>query len=753
MSFSTTSIRDGLRAGLTIGIVLALWTVSFTDLRTALFTTPATNFWLGLGVALGLVAAPQVAYGLALGSIAWIWRRRVVPRLREHTANRDGDRRVAGLLLAVPLLLAAVGAGAGAVHLFVTSSFERDSFAAAGLGLAAALFGAVAIALLPLFRSLLERLLAPLGDLVHGDDGRNAPLSRAVLVLFTICGLLGVVFAYRFAASLQVWSTATVRMGTIAAVGVPILFGLFRWRTTEGRAWVDGLWAVAGLGTLACFPLSFGWSSETPALRRSIDGDAALLGQTARILRPLADSDGDGYAQGLGRLDCDDTDPDIYPGAPEIPGNGIDESCSGRDATPPTANDHPARRAVNRAADSARRAANRRAESIPDPPRNIVMVLVDTVRYDHLGFAGYERPTSPNLDDVADDAAVFERAYAPSPHTPRSIPPLFFGKYPSRIDWLGPNWNYPKIRPDNLGLFEVLDERGWRNVGFSSHHYFEADQGIRQGFEDWNNEGAKSIAESNEDIAAPRIWEKLEPAIPRLAERSDSEPFSLFVHLFEPHAQWIEHDGFEFDDGSTNRENHIANYDSEIAYTDSYVGKIIDKLKATGLWDEVVFVVLSDHGEAFKEHGHYFHGQTLYDEVIHIPLLIRVPGWKPQRISQPVTLVDVAPTLLELVDVPIPDTFDGRSLVGPMLGSDRDDPPPVFAELLPYTAWNEHHKAVIDGDEKLIRDFSAGIEEYYDLSEDPREQDNLADSHPDRVDELGAILDRFVERSRLDEKK
>src|SRR5690606_23064405 len=158
--------------------------------------------------------------------------------------------------------------------------------------------------------------------------------------------------------------------------------------------------------------------------------------------------------------------------------------------------------------------------------------------------------------------------------------------------------NYPKIEPENVGLFEGLEENGHRNVGMSSHFYFDEKRGIRQGFAQWNNDGAGTIAESNDDIASPRTWVKVEPPSEALAKGqsgADSKPFSLFVHLFEPHARWIKHDAFAFPNDA--RDGRIDAYDSEIAFADSYAGKIFDKLRETGLYDKSVIVVVSDHGE------------------------------------------------------------------------------------------------------------------------------------------------------------
>ena len=484
-------------------------------------------------------------------------------------------------------------------------------------------------------------------------------------------------------------------------------------------------------------------------MRSAVTQQSALLAEMAQALQRFGDRDKDGHAGSLGGADCDDARADIYPGAKDLPDNGVDEDCDGQDAARPGLDNHPVKRAVSAALSSARRDLKSLSEAAPPkPPKNIVLILVDTLRYDHMGFAGYPRSTSPHIDALASESIVFERAYATAPHTPRSIPSLFFGRYPSQMDWRGGQYNYPKVKPENLGLFEILAERGWSNHGLSSHFYFEPKRGMDQGFASWDNSGAGTIKESNDDIAAPRIWQRAQPKLAELAAQAkgseQSAPFSMFIHFFEPHSRWIGHDAHDFGPGSTPVERHMNNYDSEIAYVDTYVAKVIEELKRLEIYDETVLILTSDHGEAFNEHKVLFHGTNLYDEVIHVPLIVRVPGWKPRRVEGAVSLVDVAPTLLDLYGITAPPDFVGVSLREAMLGEEDVPLRPVFSELLPYTSWKEHHKAVIYGDKKLIKVFTANTTELYDLADDPAEQQNLARTDPEAAARLSALLSDWI---------
>jgi arylsulfatase A-like enzyme len=189
-------------------------------------------------------------------------------------------------------------------------------------------------------------------------------------------------------------------------------------------------------------------------------------------------------------------------------------------------------------------------------------------------------------------------------------------------------------------------------------------------------------------------------------------------------------------------------YDGEVSYVDLHVGRILDELKALGLEENTAVVVFSDHGEAFGAHKFggermYFHGQTLYDELLRVPLVIKVPGVAPRKVETPVMLVDLGPTVVDLVKGRRPASFHGRSLLGALLGEPLADEP-IYAELLPAIDWKHHWKVLVSGGWKIIQKLSENTVELYDLTKDPNEQHNLAPAEPARTTEMQRKLSAFV---------
>ena len=492
--------------------------------------------------------------------------------------------------------------------------------------------------------------------------------------------------------------------------------------------------AAAGLAAGARLP------EGSPALEAVADHGWGLRALLATA-RHLTDHDGDGFSARFGGGDCDDTRADVYPGAEDIPGDGIDQDCEGGDAKPVAA--------------APKAAASDGAPLAPIRPRadgfkgNILIVTIDAFRADRLGVAGYSRPPghslTPTLDALAARGAYFRRVWSQAPNTPRSFPSIVTGRYPTDIAFDKPTVNYPNLLPANQTVFQILAATGLKPIGIFSHFYFTADRGISRGFAEWSNDGAGTIAESNKDSASPRI-------VPRVIERlktaaAKHERFVLWTHLFEPHSSYMPHK--EFPLSLSGVPGLMEKYDYEIAFADLWVKKLFDEVKALGLDKNTAIIVCADHGEAWGEHKEYFHGTDLFDEQTRVPLIIAIPGQGPRVINDEVELVDVAPTLLDLVGAPIPVTMSGRSLL-PLIDGEALPPAPIFAEQMPATAWPHQAAMMVDGDHKLIHRISDRRWELYDLKRDPGEKTNLAASPADAAlfEALRAKLVTFEERSR-----
>jgi choline-sulfatase len=224
------------------------------------------------------------------------------------------------------------------------------------------------------------------------------------------------------------------------------------------------------------------------------------------------------------------------------------------------------------------------------------------------------------------------------------------------------------------------------------------------------------------------------------ARADDARPFFLWLHYFDPHALYLRHP----EHSSELRGNRaIDRYDQEIAFTDHWIGTLLNELDALGLAAETAVVLFADHGEEFADHGAESHGHTLHGELTHIPLVIRIPGWQPRRVPDAVSSLDIMPTVLELLGVEPPGPMAGQSLVELMRGV-ASPPRPILSELK-----REKPGWVFDSLElgrwKLIVDRVSNRKLLYDVQADPAEQRDLSAEHPEVVERLDAERMRLLE--------
>lgn len=388
-----------------------------------------------------------------------------------------------------------------------------------------------------------------------------------------------------------------------------------------------------------------------------------------------------------------------------------------------------------------------RSASTPATPAarvsQVVLITIDTLRADRLGTYGYEaRPTSPTIDTWANQAAVFDRAFAQAPWTIPSLGSLMTGFYPGEV---GLYTNRAHIDPDFVTLAQLFRQRGFRTASFNTHHLLLSEYGgFRRGFEE-----VFPATEAPDDSGTHKLpFALAEPALMSWLERRAAEPFFVWIHDMSPHEPPTEGNVY-LKDPRWGRGGTYRQYDPEIRWMDDLVGRILARLKALGIWDKALIILTADHGEAFLEHDLRGHQDVMYDEVLRVPLIVQYPGMtRPQRITTPVELLDVFQTISELADLDVPADSRGESLVPILDGRRAERAHPFLFHSRYHFEHGEHQLAVRDGAWKLIvktppsaqsRDdrpewglFTPGtIVELYHVERDPDELENLIDQYSD----------------------
>ncbi len=350
--------------------------------------------------------------------------------------------------------------------------------------------------------------------------------------------------------------------------------------------------------------------SQSEPARKAGSAHAALVGPALEAGRGMLDFDGDGYARALGGGDCDDSDPDVHPGALDLPGDGIDADCDGQDATdplPPPAT---------------------MAELPASVPRdlNLLLVTVDTLRADHLGCYGYGRPTSPAIDALAAEGTLFENGWAHAPSTRYSMPAIATGRWPSAITWDESIW-WPRLGRNMRTTAEALHDDGYFTAGMFSFSYFAiADhRGFERGMDLYRSDRAVLHVSVNGPMESrgSSSREMTDDAIAFIDAHKDRK-FFLWLHYYDPHLSYEPHP--ELPSFGTTR---VDLYDGEIRFTDLHFGRLLAHLREAGLWDKTAVIVTGDHGEGFGEHGVTEHGFDLYTAQTRVPFIVRVPGLAP----------------------------------------------------------------------------------------------------------------------------
>ena len=701
----------GAIAGLAAGAIDALWSWA-----------PAAQFVPGVLARLRFVlfsavtdASAGALVGLVLTTLLLVLSRgsRLGDLLRfavaDHRGRREvGPKPVAGLaivLTTLPVLAVSLVLAYQWIARFTANRKAPDLVLVVAMG-GALVAVALAIPLGLVLGRLLERLLQR-----PAEHPRLRPLSSP-WAPFVAIGVL-------IAAGLVAWAVLRWETARLLPLRAPIVMvtglalGLAAWRPAgfamvklgEGRAAIRrSLWPATAL-LLVLLVLATGASASVIKAATRYTG---LGGPIAHTLRIAFDRDRDGYSRFLGGGDCDDGDASIHPGVPEQPGDGIDQNCVGGDADP-----HPP------AHDTA---------FVPVPagvPKdfNVILITIDTTRADHLGTYGYPRPTSPNLDKLAADGTVFENSWAHAPSTRYSMPAILTGRLPLDVYYDTSVDGWPGLSPKATTIAEMLDTVGFTSGAITNYWYFDRVRRMDQGFTDYDNSNAmlhQGVANAGpEQTKGSSSKEQTDKAI-KYVDGHATGRFFLWVHYYDPHYAYEPHP--ELPSFGADR---VALYDGEIKFTDFHIGRLLDDLRAKGLYDKTVIVVTGDHGEGFGEHEIDLHGYHLYAAQTRVPLIIRVPGIAPRRSQQPAGHVDILPTLANLAGAPSTIDMMGQSLLGAIAGKDEDR---IVPQQLSYEGKHEM-RAAAGRDCHVVYNVSPDTSwEVYRLDEDPGETRDVADS-------------------------
>lgn len=385
-------------------------------------------------------------------------------------------------------------------------------------------------------------------------------------------------------------------------------------------------------------------------------------------------------------------------------------------------------------------------------PELVLLISLDTTRADHLGFYGYERPTSPNLDDLAGEALVYDRATATATWTLPSHASVFTGKFAAshgaEYDPEGPlrlssgiqgldAWDLLRagtISESETTLAEHLRAAGFATGAVVGGPWLKSVFRLGRGFDHYDD---RNITTAN-----GRAGEDLTDAALEWLEQTEGPRF-LFLNYFDPHNPFSPPTEFEarlrpkLPIGQ--QEDAVVRYDAEILYMDHHIGRLIQALRDARLYQDTLIVVFADHGELLGEHGDYGHGDTPFEEVVRIPLLVKDAGPHPEtgRSDKRVQLTDVFALILDRVGLPLPAGIQGA--VPPTGGH----PILVESRVNPLAHRTGDWTALYDGDLKYISN-SYGNHMLFDLDSDPREERNLLTARADTGRAMQATIDETL---------
>ena len=412
------------------------------------------------------------------------------------------------------------------------------------------------------------------------------------------------------------------------------------------------------------------------------------------------------------------------------------------------------------------------------PP--IIWITIDTLRADHMSVYGYPVRTTPRLEEFARTATVYTACGSQAPSTWQSVPSLLSGTTPYRH---GGVTETRKLSEDVLMLPEILQHEGYETVGESANPWVSARYGMTQGFEEfhlYNTDDELMLYDVMKLAMRLDPWDVfrlrdylpsyayvpfgtlVDDAVDALQARRSQSPLFLYLQPVDPHGpyqaplRYVAGKGSDFTRADyvsywalktgvrlSPRQRHslVALYDGAITYTDAELGRLFDRLRELDLFDRSLIVVTADHGEQLSDHGLWRHSNSLYQALLHIPLLIKYPHQHTASVvREPVSSIDIMPTVLRVLGQGCP-TCEGH----PLQEAGRVSAPPRFAYLMGHDEVKPVIRSVVDGGWKLILADKKGLpaEQLFRLDQDPDETDDQRAAHPEIATRLASLLDHY----------
>lgn len=421
---------------------------------------------------------------------------------------------------------------------------------------------------------------------------------------------------------------------------------------------------------------------------------------------------------------------------------------------------------------------------IPQRQANVLLIMSDALRFDHLGCYGYSRNTSPNIDQLASEGVVFDRFYCHTSWTRPSIASLFTSKYPGELNVYANDSHLPK---EPISLAQMFGSMGFKNAAAVCNAHLDPFWGFSKGFDNYivrqDFEKVWVGSEMKENLTAADASRVNASFFQQLRQYKDDR-FFFFVFYADTHAPYTPPEAHQgdfvgkykgrfdgtiqslerlrqaYEKGETGLEPDIAHiknlYDACIRYVDDEVGRVVKELKRLNVYDNTLIVLSTDHGEAFFEHGYRGHGFTMYEEEARIPLIIRGPG-VPQgkRVSALASMVDIMPSLVEYAggSTEPEHGLRGKSFWRKVYGQVDSATESVFLDLYRLSrTLCRRQRGIVTQDYKLIEDLGTEKKLLFDLKADPKEIHNCYEERPEIVAQLKPILNGYKKWSYKPEK-